>query len=87
MFFAEYIKQAFLLVIILSAIPLFVSSLAGLLVSFLQAATQIQEQSIVFVAKLAALSMALFLISGWGAQQIGSFVQSVFISIEELGRL
>ena len=87
MVFTEYVKQAFLLVVILSAIPLLVSSLVGLVVALVQAATQIQEQSIQFVIKLAALCMVLFFLSEWGTQQLTDFVRNILGSVEELGRI
>lgn len=49
----------------LSAIPLTVSMVVGLCVSTVQAATQIQDQSLTFVPKLFAVLFALWVSGDW----------------------
>lgn len=52
--------QALWLVLLLSAPPVLVAALVGLLVAILQAATQIQEQTFQYALKLVAIVLTLF---------------------------
>ena len=53
--------QALWLVLLLSAPPVVVAALVGLLIAFVQAATQIQEQTFQYVAKFFAIVLTIFL--------------------------
>ena len=57
----ENFTRAAMLAFILSGVPLSVGLVVGLFVSVLQAATQIQEQTLTFVPKLVAICAVLFL--------------------------
>ena len=85
--FSNYLQQTFLLVIVLSGIPLLAASALGLFVGFLQAATQIQEQSISFVIKSAGVALVLSLLGSWYGHELASFSQRMFSSLEFLGKL
>ncbi len=52
--------QALWLVLLLSAPPVLVAALVGLLIAVLQAATQIQEQTFQHAAKLLAVVLSIF---------------------------
>jgi type III secretion protein S len=52
--------QALWLVLVLSAPPVVVAALVGLLIAFLQAATQIQEQTFQYAAKFFAIVLTIF---------------------------
>ena len=52
--------QALWLVLVLSAPPVIVAALVGLLIAFLQAATQIQEQTFQYAAKFFAIVLTIF---------------------------
>jgi type III secretion protein S len=54
-------KEALWLVLALSAPPILAASVVGLLVAFLQAATQLQEQTLVYSVKFIAIVVTLFL--------------------------
>ncbi len=54
------LEQAFFLVLLLSALPLGCSMLVGLVVGVLQAATQVQEQTLSFVPKALAVAAVLY---------------------------
>ncbi|HUQ72738.1 MAG TPA: flagellar biosynthetic protein FliQ, partial [Planctomycetaceae bacterium] len=56
-------REALLLTLILSALPVLAAMLVGLLVSLFQAATQIQEQTLTFVPKIIA-TFAVLAIGG-----------------------
>ncbi|MDW8002879.1 MAG: flagellar biosynthesis protein FliQ [Deltaproteobacteria bacterium] len=59
--FREFLKTTFLL----SAPLLLGALLTGLIVSILQAATQIHEMTLVFVPKILIIALCLFILSPW----------------------
>ncbi len=70
--------DALVLVIVLSAVPLGVCMGVGLLCSVLQAATQIQEQTLSFVPKLAGVIIVLAIFGPWMCQGILAFSREAF---------
>lgn len=52
--------QALWLVLVLSAPPVIVAAIIGLLIAFVQAATQIQEQTFQYAAKFFAIVLTIF---------------------------
>jgi type III secretion protein S len=54
-------KEALWLVLLLSAPPILAASIVGLLVAFVQAATQLQEQTFVYTVKFVVIVVTLFL--------------------------
>ncbi len=52
--FLEIAKEGIVIILILSGVPLVVSMVSGLLVALLQSATQIQEQSVQHIVKIAS---------------------------------
>ncbi|AXK39790.1 flagellar biosynthesis protein FliQ [Crenobacter cavernae] len=59
------VQNALYILIIVSAPVLAVSLLVGLLVSILQAATQINEMTLTFIPKLLAMFLVLVLAGPW----------------------
>ncbi|MEZ5490685.1 MAG: flagellar biosynthesis protein FliQ [Gammaproteobacteria bacterium] len=79
------IGQDALFLIVALAGPLLLSALAvGLLVGVLQAATQIQEQTLSFIPKLLALVLALVVLGPWLLNYWVVFTESLFFRIPEL---
>ena len=70
--------QALLLILILSAPPILISMVLGLMVAIFQAATQIQEQTLSFVVKLFAVVVSIMLMGGWLGGQIYSYAINIF---------
>ena len=58
-------KQAMMLVVVLSAPPLIVAVVVGVITSLLQAVMQLQEQTLPFAIKLVAVGLALALTGRW----------------------
>ena len=85
--FDSYIAQAFLIVVICSGLPVLAGSICGLLAAILQTATQIQEQSISYVAKLCAVVLVLGLCWRWFSAQLVQFTVEVLGSVAILGRM
>jgi flagellar biosynthesis protein FliQ len=69
------------------AAPMILTGLVvGVLVSVFQAATQIQEQSLVFVPKVLTLLAALSLCGGWMMTRLVDFTRTLFLSLPQLVR-
>jgi flagellar biosynthesis protein FliQ len=79
-------REALLLVLILSAGPVLAAMGVGLIVSLLQASTQIQEQTLSFVPKIVATYAVIALMGLWILQQLIQFATVLFDSIGMLGR-
>ncbi len=75
--------QALLLILILSAPPILISTLLGLFVAVFQAATQIQEQTLSFMVKLVAVIFTLFLLGGWLSAQIMQYTNAIFMNFSK----
>jgi type III secretion HrpO family protein len=72
--------QGMLLILILSAPPILISMIFGLLVAIFQAATQIQEQTLSFTVKLVAVTLTLMFFGGWLGAQIMTFAMGIFVN-------
>lgn len=57
---------------------LFVSIAVGLVISVIQAATSINEQTMTFVPKLVVIALVLIVFGGWMLQQMVDFVNRIF---------
>lgn len=57
---------------------LIVSMLVGLVISIIQAATSINEQTMTFVPKLVVTGLILILCGGWMLQQMMDFTLRIF---------
>ena len=81
--FREEDYQALLLILLLSAPPILISTVLGLTVAIFQAATQIQEQTLSFMVKLVAVIVTLFVMGGWLAAQIMQFTNNIFLNFSK----
>lgn len=70
-------KQALFITLILSGPAVVVALTVGLMVSLIQATTQIQEQSLTFVPKLVAVFIILALMGPWLMTQLVTFAQAL----------
>ena len=75
------VQHALYTLIIVSAPVLGVSLLVGLLVSILQAATQINEMTLTFIPKLIALFLVLLLAGPWMLNTMMDFTIRLYQSI------
>lgn len=80
-FFLKATNEALILILVLSAPPLLISLAVGLLISLFQATTQIQEQTLTFVPKIAAVFLTLALTGYWMLSQMIRFTHSLFWNI------
>lgn len=65
---------------------LFVTLLVGLVIGVLQAATQINEASISFVAKLIAIVGVVVMLGAWTLRQLVDYTSRTITSISEVVR-
>jgi len=79
-------REALLLALILSAAPVLAAMTIGLIVSLVQAATQIQEQTLTFVPKIVVSFAALAIAGTWMLQQLISFTLPLFEEISQVGK-
>lgn len=70
-------KQSLYLILILSAPSVGLALVVGLVISLLQATTQIQEQTLTFVPKLVAVMLIMALTGPWCMKQLMLFTQSI----------
>jgi len=82
----DYAQTCMLLVLKLSLIPICVATVIGLVVSLLQALTQIQEQTLGFAVKLIAITLTLLVCSSWLGGQLLLYTQDIFGNFALLGR-
>jgi flagellar biosynthesis protein FliQ len=76
--FVIQLGQATLLTVIKLAAPMLCFGLViGLIVSVLQAATQIQEQTLAFIPKILAVFAALLIFGPWMLRVVLDFTQSI----------
>ncbi|MDA8083606.1 MAG: flagellar biosynthesis protein FliQ [Nitrospiraceae bacterium] len=77
----EISGEVFKTILMASGPALAVSLLVGLLISFFQAITQIQEFTLTFVPKIVAVFACLFLLLPWMAQVLISFTVNIIEKI------
>ena len=81
----QYTQECLILVLRLSLIPIVVATVIGLLVSLLQALTQIQEQTLGFAVKLIAISLTILACASWMGGQLLLYTQTIFTRFALLG--
>ena len=73
-------KQALYLTLILSAPPVIAAMAVGLVISLVQATTQVHEQTLTFVPKMVAVMMTVAIFGPWALFQLVSFASSLLES-------
>ena len=80
-FVTGFILEACKTTILLAGPVLIFGLIAGLLVSIFQAATQINEMTLVFIPKMLAVGLAILIFFPWMLQVIIDFTQKLIINI------
>ncbi|MBN9504891.1 MAG: flagellar type III secretion system protein FliQ [Altererythrobacter sp.] len=71
----------------LVAAPILLAALAiGLVVGLIQAATSVNEQTLTFVPKLAAVALVLVLFGASMMALVSDFMQEIFLEIARIGQ-
>jgi len=76
-----YVNQALLLILLLSLPVIAVASITGLALAFLQAVTQVQDQTISFGVKLIAIIVTIAVTSSWLGGELYLFGEQMFGAI------
>jgi flagellar biosynthetic protein FliQ len=77
--FAVALLNRAVMMALLTAAPLLVTALVvGVLVSLVQALTQIQEQTLTFIPKLLAVAVVMLLSLPWLVQQLVGYIVQTF---------
>ncbi|MEW6703885.1 MAG: type III secretion system export apparatus subunit SctS [Pseudomonadota bacterium] len=71
-------QQALWFVMLLSAPPIIVAAVVGFVIAFIQAATQIQEQTLQYALKFFAIVLTLFLTASLLGGGLYQFTDRVF---------
>ncbi|MGH9903135.1 MAG: flagellar biosynthesis protein FliQ [Pyrinomonadaceae bacterium] len=77
--------EALFLILLLSLPPLLASLIVGLVISLLQALTQVQEQTLTFVPKIIATILVLIIFAGWMLVTLREFAARVFDTMLKVG--
>jgi flagellar biosynthesis protein FliQ len=77
-------SQAVMVTLKLALPTLLVSMGVGLLVSVIQAVTQIQEQTLSFIPKAFAVGLVLVLMGPWMLNSLMEFTQQVYLQIPQM---
>lgn len=81
---SRLLAEALYLVLLVSAPALLASLAVGLLVGLAQAVTQVQEQTLAFVPKLIAVSIALAVTGAFTAGEIVRFTSSLYTALPSI---
>ena len=76
-------KQGMLLVVLLSAPPLIVAVVVGVLTSLVQALMQVQDQTLPFGIKLVAVGVTLIMTGRWIGVEL---IQLINLTFDMIGR-
>ena len=79
-------QNAVSIALLLSAPLLLIGMVVGLAIALFQATTQIQEMTLTFVPKIAAVMVALIFFAPWMLIKITDYTQDLFMSIPTLIR-
>lgn len=78
---AYFSNKSIYLVLLLSAYPIIVATVVGLVVALIQTVTQIQEQTLPFGVKLLATALCLLLMAGWMSGIVMTFYNEILMMI------
>jgi flagellar biosynthetic protein FliQ len=77
-------REALWMTVLISAPLLGIALAAGLLIGVVQAATSINDMTLSFIPKLAALGITLVLVGGWQIGVLVDFTRRLFERIPQL---
>ena len=85
-FLIQCTNEALILVLILSMPPIIVATLVGVLVSLVQALTQVQEQTLGFAVKLIVVTVVILVTAGWTGAEMYNYTLRIFETFPGLPR-
>ena len=75
----QLIRQTLMTTFWLAAPLLAIGFVAGLVISLVQAVTQIQEQTLTFVPKIFAMGLAVIFVMPWMFQRLIDYARTLFM--------
>jgi flagellar biosynthesis protein FliQ len=75
----DLIRHTLVLALVVSAPMLLIGLAVGIIVSLLQAVTQIQEQTLTFIPKIVAMVAAAILLMPWMGQRLLEYSAAIFL--------
>jgi len=82
----NFFQQGLWMVIAMSAPPLIIATIFGVVVSLVQAITSIQDQSLPYVVKLLVVSISLAMMGRWFGSELMQMTNMAFTLIPSVGR-
>ena len=82
----ELFRNAIFVCCLISGPALLAALIAGLIVGILQAATQVNEASISFVAKLLAVGITLAILGSWSMNQMVEYTARAMQNVSDVTR-
>ena len=79
-FIVSFGIEAMRMAVLLSAPMLGGALLIGLLISIFQAVTQIQEQTLAIIPKMAAIVVIIIFLASWLLSQASTYMSSIFVN-------
>jgi flagellar biosynthetic protein FliQ len=83
-FIVRFGREAIEVALLLAGPMLGVGLVVGVLVSLLQALTQVQEMTLTFVPKLLSISLVIVVLMPWMAQLMIDYTANLYASLPEL---
>ena len=80
-FVSEFFFEAMKVIMLLSMPVLIIGLAAGVLVSIFQAATSINEMTLVLIPKMLAVGLAIIIFFPWMLQTIVGFTQNIIMNL------
>jgi len=80
----DYAQKCLIIILKLSMIPIVVATVLGLIVSLLQALTQVQEQTLGFAVKLIAISLTIMICASWMGGELVSYTLQIFTNFAKI---
>jgi flagellar biosynthetic protein FliQ len=74
----DVVRSALFLALLISAPMLLIGMAVGIIISLFQAVTQIQEQTLTFVPKIAAMIVAAVVLMPWIGQKLLEYATRMF---------
>ena len=82
----QFFQQGLWLAIVISAPPLLIATIFGVLVSLVQAITQVQDQTLPYVVKMLSVSLTVAVLGRWFGGEIMQLADKAFLLIPTIGR-
>lgn len=82
----DILSETFYVIIVISAAPLLSSMVVGLIMSIIQASTQIQDASLAFIPKVLVVFLSILWTSNFAIDTLTTFTIDLFSTISDYGR-